>query len=150
MQTLWIIVGPVHDAALRVPLVLAEDADLIPRCQPLQARRQVQIVGNQQGLAAIGHDNEALMRRSVAIVAQCALNPAPHQQLLTPRSLLECLPRFIDSPLPGGRRILLRCSAVLFSCGGGSRTRLLQLPRQGSHSARRDNPGKSPDNWFHL
>ena len=48
-----------------------------PSAQSVQARRQIQIVRNQQGQPAGSADHEALVRRSVAIVGQTCASTTP-------------------------------------------------------------------------
>ncbi len=60
--------GPVHQATVVVPDVLAVKSDRVPLAQAVEPRRKVDIVGDHQRLAAGRVNHKALMRGSVAIV----------------------------------------------------------------------------------
>jgi hypothetical protein len=59
-----------HDAALVVPLVLAAELDAVTRPQLIDARRQIDVVGNQDGLSRIRPNQEPLMPRSLHVIDQ--------------------------------------------------------------------------------
>src|SRR3546814_12228054 len=70
MATLRVAMRPVHDAAILVPRVFAAEGDEIAFVQTLDARRQIDVVRNQHGLAGIELEDEALMLAAVAIIRQ--------------------------------------------------------------------------------
>src|SRR5688572_14051477 len=72
MLALRIVMRPVHDAALVVPFVLAAELDEISFAQRLDARREVDIVRDQDSLAGIELEDEALMAVAEAVVAEDA------------------------------------------------------------------------------
>src|SRR3546814_18885465 len=68
MSTLRVAMRPVHDAAILVPRVFAAEGDEIAFVQTLDARRQIDVVRNQHGLAGIELEDEALLLAAVAII----------------------------------------------------------------------------------
>src|SRR3546814_12267214 len=70
MATRRVAMRPVHDAAILVPRVFAAEGDEIAFVQTLDARRQIDVVRNQHGLAGIELEDEALMLAAVAIIRQ--------------------------------------------------------------------------------
>jgi len=67
---LRIMVRPVHHTAFRVPFKFAIKADRITRSQRIDARRQVDVVCDEQRLSGIQPNNEALMAAAIVVVGQ--------------------------------------------------------------------------------
>ena len=114
-----IVVRPVQQTALRIPLIFAHQGQAVPRLQAGEARGQVDIVSHQQRGAAIGADDEALMPRSVTIIGQYAGNCPIYGYLLAAAMVLEGLPRgvgnralrrSIDADAQRNQRAENRCS----------------------------------------
>jgi len=61
---------PVHNAALIVPLVLALEAHGISDGQGLDTWREVDVVGDQQGLSGVEFNDEALVPAAVVVVGE--------------------------------------------------------------------------------
>ena len=75
---LRVVVGPVHDAALVVPFVDAVELDRIADRQRVDARREVDVVRDQDRLPRTRSQDEALVAAAEAVVAEDARNaPAP-------------------------------------------------------------------------
>src|SRR5438105_2800635 len=67
-------VRPVHDSALGVPLVLTGKFNGRSRAQPVNSRRQVVVVSNEQRLAGRKANDEALVPRTLRVVFQYLCN----------------------------------------------------------------------------
>ena len=67
--------GPVHEAAKIIPLIHAAHVDAITHADR-HAFREIDVVGDQQGLAVADIDNEALVSRIVVVVTQEAADEA--------------------------------------------------------------------------
>jgi hypothetical protein len=65
MPTLWVMVRPMDDAAFFVPDILTIKANAIPYLQSGDARRDVDVVCNQQRLSRCKLNDESLVSQSV-------------------------------------------------------------------------------------
>ena len=70
MVTGWIVVGPVNNAALRVPFVHTIERDGISRFQRRNSRCQVNVMRDEQRLTGRKRDDEALMTTTISIVGE--------------------------------------------------------------------------------
>ena len=76
MFALRVVVGPVQDAAAVVPLVNPVELDHVAHCQRVNARREVDVVRDQQRLVRVEAQDEALVTAAVVIVVEQARNRA--------------------------------------------------------------------------
>src|SRR4051794_5351451 len=76
MPALWVMVGPVDDAAFGVPDVFAAETDAVAGPKPGDSWGDVDVVGKQECLAGCQFDDEALMTRAVCIVRENAAHHA--------------------------------------------------------------------------
>jgi len=74
MTTVRIVMRPVDDAALIVPLVFAEEFDAVPGREAGNARREIDIVRDEQRLTGAERQNEALVSTAVVVVREKSLN----------------------------------------------------------------------------
>src|SRR5690606_11151979 len=87
VPALGVVMGPVYDAALVVPLVLAVELDRIAHLEPFHARGEIDVVGDEQRPATGDLHDEALVPAAVVVVGQYAcydartadLFPAPRR-----------------------------------------------------------------------
>lgn len=77
MPTLWIMVRPMDDAAFFIPDILTIKANAIPDLQSGDARRNFDVVCNQQRLSRCKLNDESLVSRPVDIVWQNANHRTP-------------------------------------------------------------------------
>ena len=117
MLPLRVVMRPVHDAALVVPFVLAIERNDIAFLQRVDARRDVDVVGNQERPTGIQLEHESLVTIAHAVVAENANDPAFAGNLDTASALgigvrerivacgrlpllrlFEWLPRLLDGP----------------------------------------------------
>jgi hypothetical protein len=77
------------DAALRAPFILAPEHHLIAPSQVRYSRREIDVVGDEQGLARAEFQDEALVPASVVVVWQYPLDHAPALNLKVAGVLLE-------------------------------------------------------------
>src|SRR3954453_19266125 len=67
-----------HDSALGVPSVLSAVLHSVSLLQIIDARRQIDVVGNQERLPGLQAKNEALMATAIVVVGENAGNdPSP-------------------------------------------------------------------------
>ena len=67
-----VVVCPVHYTALVVPRVLAAELDLVADAQGIEARRDIDVVGDQERLSRSKLENETLMATAFDIIAEDA------------------------------------------------------------------------------
>jgi len=70
MAAQGIAMRPVHHSAFPGPFVLAMERDRIARAERIDARCQVDIMGNEQCASGIQFHNEALMAAAFVVVRQ--------------------------------------------------------------------------------
>lgn len=63
-----VVVGPVDDAALSVPLVDAMEGDGVAGGELIQTRRKIDVVGHEQGLSTGQFDQESLVATALVVV----------------------------------------------------------------------------------
>lgn len=106
MTAFRIMVGPVNHAAPAVPFVLAMELHAIPFLQRIDARRQVDVVRNQQGLAGTEPEQETLMPRTVVVVGQDFLDRSPAANLQIALLVFVSMRKnVVDARFEGGRRL---------------------------------------------
>lgn len=66
----WVMVGPVNNATLRIPLVHAIEGNRVPRFQRRNSGSQIDVVRNENGLAGRKCEDEALMATSVIVIGK--------------------------------------------------------------------------------
>ncbi len=76
MAPIGIPMSPVNDTALSIPFVFAGEGDRIAFLQGTESGSEINIVGNQQGLAGFEPENELLMPATCYIIGQQGLHPA--------------------------------------------------------------------------
>ena len=76
-----VMMSPVQDAALIVPLVLAEKCHAIAFAQVFDAWREIDIMGYEQGLVVVEPEQESLVPATVEVVSQYLLH-RPHPPYL--------------------------------------------------------------------
>ncbi len=126
MAPLGVIMRPVHDPTLFIPFVLAQYGHPLARRQSLQVGRHVQIMCNQQADTLRCPDNESLMRRSVAIIGQNALNHAVHRDDLTAGATFKGRASRIFE-------LLRRRTSLYPGCFGGAVVDKPTRPQRGEH-----------------
>ena len=70
MAALGIVMRPVENTALGIPLVFSEEGNLIAFGQGSNSRCEINVVGHQQCLSGIQLQDKALVSASLAIVRQ--------------------------------------------------------------------------------
>ena len=68
VQTVRIVVGPMHDASPFVPFVLAPKLHRILLCER-DPRRNVDIMTHEQGVVVLQADDESLVSRALQVIA---------------------------------------------------------------------------------
>ena len=91
VATSRIVMGPVYHAAFFVPLVLAVELDGIAHLNAGDARRDVDVVGDKDGLARGGLQNKLLVAAAVAIIGKHAGDGESARDLEVSPALLESL-----------------------------------------------------------
>jgi hypothetical protein len=99
MPAVGVVVGPVDHAALFIPLVLAVKFYPVALGQIVDAGRQVDIVGHQQGLPRGEPDDEALVPPALVVVGQKGEDDARPLDL---HIALPVLKRLRDQTVGGG------------------------------------------------
>jgi len=95
MATTWISMRPMDYAAFGVPLIHAVERDGVTRFQRGQARREVNVMSDQQRLARSQGQNEALVAAAFVVIRKqlgdysfaCDLAPA--------RLFGKCVPKLV-------------------------------------------------------
>lgn len=72
MLSLRVMVAPMHKAALPIPYIFSQEADLFARLQLLDPGGKIDIVGDKHRVMLVDSDDESLMRRAVQIIWQDA------------------------------------------------------------------------------
>ncbi len=62
--------GPVHDAALRIPLVLTRKLDWHSRSQSFDPRSEIIVIGDEHGLSLGQANDKPLVARALSVIAQ--------------------------------------------------------------------------------
>ena len=71
-----VVVSPMNDATLGVPVVLPSEIHLVSLLETRYSWRQINIVGNEQGLPRTKFQNKALMPASFVVVRKNLLDYA--------------------------------------------------------------------------
>lgn len=90
MLALRITVCPVDHATLSIPLVLAIEDNTVAIVQCCDARSEIDIVGDQQGLTGGKPEDKALVTAAVVVVGQNAIHHAFSADLKAALLSLEC------------------------------------------------------------
>lgn len=70
MATAWVMVGPVNNATLCIPLVHTIEGNGVPRFQRRDSGSQIDVVRNENDLTGRKREDEALMTTSVIVVGK--------------------------------------------------------------------------------
>lgn len=70
MTPAWVMVGPVNNATLCIPLVHTIEGNGVPSFQRRNSWSQIDVVRNKNGLAGRKCENEALMTTSIIVVGK--------------------------------------------------------------------------------
>jgi hypothetical protein len=76
MSLAGVVVCPMNDAAFRVPVILPSERHLVSLSQAGYSRRDINVVGDEQGLTRAKFQNETLMPASVIVVRKNSLDHA--------------------------------------------------------------------------
>jgi len=66
-----------NDAPLRVPVILTSECQLISLSQARYSRRDIDVVGDEQGLPRAKFQDETLMPTSIVVIWKDSLDHAP-------------------------------------------------------------------------
>ena len=74
---------PVYNTASLVPLVLAKERNPVTSFEAVYARREINVVSNQQCLAAPDPDNESLVPAAVVVIRKLPYHDATATDLVS-------------------------------------------------------------------
>ena len=77
MSPAGVVVCPMNDAPLRVPVILTSECQLISLSQARYSRRDIDVVGDEQGLPRAKFQDETLMPTSIVVIWKDSLDHAP-------------------------------------------------------------------------
>lgn len=92
MSPAGVVVSPVNDAPLRAPLILTPKRHLVSLSQAGYSRRDIDVMGDEQGLPRAEFQNETLMSAPLVVVRKDSPDHAPAFDLKIAGSPLEGAP----------------------------------------------------------
>lgn len=89
MSRAWIVVSPMNDAAIRVPVILSTERHFVSFSQTRYSWRNIDVVSDEQCLTGAKFQDEPLMSAAFVIVRENSLNHAVPFDLKLAGSLFE-------------------------------------------------------------
>src|SRR5262245_18614138 len=89
MSSIRVMVCPMNDATLRVPLILPPEGHLIPWMKAGYSWRDIDVVSNKDSLSRVKFQDKKLMPAPVVVVAKNSLDCAAAFDLEVADALLE-------------------------------------------------------------
>ena len=104
MSPAGVVVCPMNDAPFPAPLILPSERHPVPLSQAGYSRRDIDVVGDEQGLPRAKYQDETLMPTSVVVVTKNSPDHAPAFDLKVAGALFEGA---TENPVAfGGKRSL--------------------------------------------
>jgi hypothetical protein len=89
MSRAWIVVSPMNDASLRVPVILPTERHLVSLSQTNYSWCDIDVVGDEQCLTGAKFQDEPLMSTALVVVSENSLDHALAFHLKLAVSLFE-------------------------------------------------------------